>query len=174
MKKIFLFTVFIFSSLAMYSQVEYGVRAGYNISNLDFEPAPFNENKHRNGFAFGGFIDYALSDKISVMPELMYSAEGAKEREIRADYLHLPITLRYNVGDFSIGVGPQASLKIWSHEDGFKNFLVSGVASARYDIFDMFFVDARFNYGFMNILDDEVGLEAKNHVIQLGFGIRVD
>lgn len=174
MKKILLLTAGFFVSISMFAQIEYGVRAGVNVSNLDFEPAPTFDNTHRNGFAFGGFIDYKFSEKLSVMPELMYSAEGAKARDIRADYLNLPITVRFNAGNFSVGVGPQASLKIWSHEDGFRNLLFSGVASAKYNIGEMFFVDARFNYGFMNILDDEVGIEATNQVFQVGFGIRVD
>ncbi|MGB1309427.1 MAG: porin family protein [Oceanihabitans sp.] len=174
MKKILLITAVFFASISMYSQVEYGVRAGLNISNLDFEPHPSFENSHRNGFAFGAFVDYKISESLSVMPELMYSAEGGKARELRADYLHLPVTVRYNLGNLSIGVGPQASLKIWSHQDGYRNMLFSGVASAKYNITEMFFVDARYNYGLMNILDDDLGVEAKNHNFQIGIGVRVD
>ncbi|RMZ51130.1 hypothetical protein EB822_04570 [Flavobacteriaceae bacterium PRS1] len=36
-------------------EIKWGVRAGFNISNLDFSPDPTFENKHRNGFVFGAF-----------------------------------------------------------------------------------------------------------------------
>ena len=40
---------------------------------------------------------------------------------------------------------------------------------------DELFVDARFSYGLTNILDEDdiPNLEAKNHVMQFGFGIKI-
>ena len=36
------------------------------------------------------------------------------------------------------------------------------------------FVDARFSYGLTNILDEDLtDIEAKNHVMQFGFGIKI-
>jgi len=150
-----------------------GVRVGYNISNLDFEPDSTFDNTHRNGLAIGGFIDYSFTDKISIMPELMYSAEGGKERTLRADYIQLPITLRFHFGDFSVGVGPQANLKVWSYQDGYRNLLLTGVGGAQFAISENLFIDARFNYGFSNIYDDEISVEAKNSTIQVGVGLKI-
>ena len=107
------------------------------------------------------------------MPELMYSAEGGKERSLRADYIQMPITLRFHFGELSVGLGPQANLKVWSYEDGYRNLLLSGVGGAQYTISEHFFIDARFNYGFSNILDDEVGIEATNSTIQVGVGLKI-
>ncbi len=174
MKRIAVLVVFCLVSTIAFSQVDYGVRVGYNISNLDFEPAPTFTNKHRNGFAFGGFIDYQFSEKFSIMPELMYSAEGAKAKALRANYIKMPITFRFHFGEFSIGIGPEASLKTWSYEDNFANLLFNGVGSVKYDISKRFFIDARYTYGFMNILDDELAFESKNSCIQIGFGIHVN
>lgn len=158
----------------MYSQnVTSGVRVGFNISNLDFEPDSSFDNTHRNGLAIGAFLDYTFSDKISIMPELIYSAEGGKEKELRTDYIQLPITLRFHFGKISIGVGPQVNLKVWSHEDGFRNLILSGVSGAQYAISENFFIDARFNYGFSNIYDDDLSVEAKNSTIQFGIGLKI-
>ena len=174
MKNTLLLIAFVFVGFTMHSQnLTSGVRVGYNISNLDFEPDSTFDNTHRNGLAIGAFLDYAFSDKISIMPELMYSAEGGKERELRADYIQLPITLRFHFGDFSVGVGPQANLKVWSYEDGYRNFIFSGVGGAQYTISENLFIDARFNYGFSNIYDDELGVEAKNSTIQIGIGLKI-
>lgn len=175
MRKNLLLAVFLFTGFLMQAQnVTSGIRVAVNISNLDFEPDATFGNTHRNGLAMGAFVDYAFSDKISIMPELMYSAEGGKEENLRVNYIQLPITLRYHIGELSIGVGPQANLKIWDYEDGYKTFNFSGVAGLQYDILENLFLDARFSYGFGNILDDNVAnIEATNSTIQLGIGLKI-
>ena len=152
----------------------YGARVGYNISNLDFDPAPISDNTHRNGFAFGVFAEYYFSPAVTISPEIMYSAEGGKADELRVDYIHIPIFLNYKFGDnFTVGLGPQASVKVHEFQDGFKNFVFSGVANLRYSLWVDYFIDVRYNYGFMNIIDNEAGLEATNHNIQIGVGIKI-
>ena len=153
----------------------YGIRIGYNISNLDFEPDATFENKHRNGLAFAGFADIGLTETLSVMTELQYSAEGGKEEPLRADYIQLPIQLRFNLSsDLTIGVGPQVSLKTWKNNDGFSTFAFSGVGGIEYMITEELFIDARYSYGITNILDEDLTTdEAKNHNIQIGFGIKI-
>ncbi|WP_296313979.1 porin family protein [Winogradskyella sp. UBA3174] len=176
MKRILLALVVMSITVSGFSQeVRYGVRGALNVSNLDFEPDANFENKHRNGFAFGGFVDYGFSEDISVMLELQWSAEGGKEEGLRADYIQLPIQLRFSLSDrFSIGAGPQVALKTWRDKDGFATFTFSGLVGLEYMITDELFVDARFTYGFSNILDEDLtDLEAKNHVIQFGFGIKI-
>ena len=104
-------------------EIKWGVRGGINISNLDFDPDPTFENKHRNGFAFGAFVDYGFTESFSILAELQYSAEGAEAETLRADYIQLPILFRFSLGDFfKIGAGPMVSLKTWGFEDGFSTF----------------------------------------------------
>ena len=79
--------------------IKYGIRAAYNISNLDFDPDATFDNQHRNGFAFGGFAEIPFSEKVFLMTELQWSAEGGKATDIRADYLNLPIQLRYAISE---------------------------------------------------------------------------
>lgn len=156
-------------------EFKYGVRGGYNISNLDFDPNPNFENKHRNNMVFGGFVEYFTSESFSISAELQYSAEGGgKDESLRVTYIQLPILFKYHFSsNFAIGVGPQAGQKTWSHEDGFKNNAFSGVAGIEYMLSDTVFLDARYTYGLTNILDDSSSFEARNTNIQFGIGLKL-
>lgn len=172
---LFVFVCVVFTAVGSSQDVRYGVRGAINSSNLDFNPDANFDNQHRNGFAFAGFVDYGFDEDLSLRVELQWSAEGGKDQSLRADYIHLPILLKLSTSDrLSFMAGPQPSLKTWENRDGFSTIAFSGVVGAEYMITDELFIDARFMYGFSNILDDELtDLEAKNHVIQIGFGIRI-
>lgn len=176
MKKPLLFLAIVIITTMSFSQnALYGVRVGFNISNLDFEPDATFDNQHRNGFAIGFFGEYDLSPSIAIAPEVQFSAEGAKDRSLRIDYIQAPILFKYRLGDkFSIGAGPLIGIKIHEYEDGFKNIGFSGVGSLEFMISDVLFLDARYHYGFTNVLDDDNALgEATNSNIQLGIGIKI-
>ena len=69
-----LITTLLFVMITAFSFAQgtsYGVRAGLNISNLDFDPDATFSNQHRNGFAFGGFADWGISDKFSIPRKLL-------------------------------------------------------------------------------------------------------
>lgn len=175
MKKLLLILFISATALSFSQEIKYGIRGSLNVSNLDFDPDANFENKHRNGFAFAGFVDFGLSETVALRTELQWSAEGGKEQELRADYIQLPIMLRLNVSErLSLGAGPQLNLKTWQDNDGFSTFTFSGVLGAEYMITSDLFVDVRYSYGFSNILDkDLTDVEAKNHVMQFGFGIKI-
>ena len=174
MKKILLFTVFLSLCFYGFSQdVKYGIRGGFNISNLDFD-APYGlENKHRNSVYIGAFATIGLNKTISLMPEFQFSAEGANEEKINLDYLQVPVLVRFRLSEkFHIGAGPQVGLKIHKFEDGIRNFAYSGVAAVEYKINLMLFADVRYTYGFSNVFDEYLGVNAKNRNIQLGIGYK--
>ncbi|MBT8266473.1 MAG: PorT family protein [Bacteroidia bacterium] len=174
MKKIaLLFVCFCFTGL-LFSQTNYGFRAAYNISNLDFTTEAPAQNAHRNGLAFGFFVEYDFNEGLSFMPEIQWSAEGAKAEVLKVNYVQMPLQLRAHFGnDVVVGAGPQIGLKTWSFEDGYRNIVFSGVAGIEVRLSDKFFVDARYTYGFTNIFDDETNLEAINTNIQLGIGVKM-
>lgn len=177
MKKTLLFLAFIIvTSISFAQNASYGVRIGLNISNLDFEPDPAFDNQHRNGFAIGFFGEYDLSASLAIAPEVQFSAEGAKEQEIRIDYIQAPILIKYRIGDrLIVGAGPMVGVKVHEYDDGFKNFAFSGAGGLEFMITDEIFVDARYYYGFTNVLDDDnpSGYEATNTNIQFGVGIKI-
>lgn len=163
-------------SFGFAQDTDYGVRAGLNISNLDFDPDATFVNQHRNGFAFAAFADFGITDNFSALVELQYSAEGAKADDLRADYIQMPIMARFGIGDkFTVGIGPMVSLKTWKEQDAFSTFTFSGVGGLEYMITDELFVDARVHYGLSNILDEDLSgnLEAQNTTFQFGVGLKL-
>ncbi|ULC58114.1 PorT family protein [Flaviramulus sp. BrNp1-15] len=153
--------------------VKYGVRGGYNISNLDIDGSPISENKHRNSIYIGFFANIGLSKTISLVPEIQFSAEGANAEPLNLDYIQAPILLRFRFSEkFHAGFGPQVGLKVHKYEDGMANFAYSGVAGVEYKVNYAIFVDARYTYGFRNVFDEKTGVTAKNTNIQIGVGYK--
>ena len=174
MKKILLLAVlFTFSIYGISQDVKYGVRGGLNISNLDFDNNTAVVNKHRNSMYVGFFAHIGLSKTIAVMPEIQFSAEGAKAEPLHLDYIQAPIFLKFRLSEkIYIGAGPQVGLKVHKEDDGVKNFAYSGVAGVEYKLNYALFADVRYTYGFSNIFDDNLGVEAKNSNIQIGIGYK--
>lgn len=175
MKKTLLLTLLVsFLSFYSFSQdAKYGVRAGMNISNLDFDPDADFKNQHRNGLMIGFFGEFHLSQTVLLAPELQWSSEGAKAEDIRVDYIQVPVLLKFKLGKkLHLGLGPQVGVKVHEFEDGFKNFGYSGVGGLEYKLSHQLFLDARYTYGLANVLDDDLGMEAKNSNIQFGFGFK--
>lgn len=149
----------------------FGVRAGYNISNLDFEGTAPAGNKHRNSFYIGFFGEYALSGKVALVPELQFSAEGAGTETLHLDFIQAPIFFKFRLNErWRLGIGPQVSLKVHKEKDAMKNLHYSGVAGVEYRLNEMLFFDVRYINGFTNIFDEVQPVEARHSNIQLGVG----
>jgi hypothetical protein len=173
-KTLFLLALLLVTSSGFAQDALFGVRTGVNVSNLDFKDAPVFENVHRNGYFIGFFGEYGLSNSIAIAPEIQFSAEGAKERALRIDYIQVPILLKFNIGDkFQIGAGPQIGVKVHEFEDGFKNFAFSGTGGIDFMVTDEIFLSARYTYGLTNIFDEVMAIEAKNSNMQFGVGIKI-
>ena len=177
-----LFTTFFISSILFsfsqgYETTKYGVRAGVNISNLNFEPTPIDRNLHRNGFYFGGFAEFSLSETLWLNTEIQWSAEGAKDEDWKANYINIPVQLKFVTGDrFSIGLGPQLGIKTWKSSDAFDTMTYGGVAGIEYQFLKDYFIDVRATYKLNNMLDEDnvpPGLEASQFSIQVGIGIKI-
>jgi len=173
MKRILLLVLLLILSIEGFSQSgTFGVRAGYNISNLDFDELPANTvNKHRNSFYIGFFADYSLSGSVSIVPEIQFSAEGANDENLHLDYIQAPILFKFRLSPrIKFDLGPQVGLKVHKYEDGIRNFAYSGVAGAEFKINEVLFLDVRYTYGISNIFDDYLNIEANNTNIQIGVG----
>lgn len=173
MKKLLLLACLVFSFFGNAQDVKYGVRGGYNISNLDFNTTPPSTNKHRNSIFIGFFGDVRLSKTLSLVPELQFSAEGAKVEVWHLDYIQAPILFKFRLSEkLRFGLGPQVGLKINKVDDAAKNMAYSGVAGFEYKINHMLFADLRYTYGITNVFDDYLPYEAKNTNIQIGVGYK--
>ena len=194
MKKTILLLTFVLASFYGFAQdALYGVRAGYNISNLDFDPSvPAGvENAHRNGFAIGFFGEYSLTDSFSFAPEVQFSAEGAKDQELRINYIQVPLLLKvYLVKGLSVEAGPQFGFKIHEEFDSepnsdggdfeideddsyVKDFDTSLAIGTSYKFDSGFFLSARYTMGLTNIFKEDTlfeNVDGKNEVLQVGLG----
>lgn len=157
-------------------EIKFGVRGGFNISNLDFRPDATFNNKHRNNMVFGGFVEFIPTENFSIQTELQYSGEGGgKDESLRLSYIQLPVLFKLHFAtNFSIGVGPQVGIKTWSHDDSFNDFGFSGVAGIEFMISDIVFLDARYTYGLTNIMASSSSFEARNTNIQIGIGMKMN
>lgn len=173
----YLYTLVFFlglTTLTFSQEIKYGIRVGTNISNMDYKIDGARPNPHRNGFVFGALVDFNINDSFSVMTELQYSAEGANVKDYKTDYLNLPIIANYQILDnFKIGIGQQIGLKIHKYNDGFKNFVFSAVGFAEYMLDDEFAIDFRYLYGVSQVYDNNIGVEARQGVMQFGVSYRL-
>ena len=179
MKKVLLIGLMFvaFQMSAQDKPLTFGVKAGANFSNLkiDFEDGGGSPDG-ATSFYIGGLVDFAISEKVHLQPELLYSIEGAKDADI--SYLNLPIMLKYYlIQGLNIQLGPQIGFLLDAEggTDGLKstNFAVN--FGAAYELPGGFFVDARYNLGVSNILEEEPGFEdlsLKTKGFQLGVGYR--
>lgn len=184
MKKTIILLAIFMISFCSYSQDSYGIRTGLNISTLNFDSdtSPLDtDSDNRFGAFVGGFVNWKFSNKLSLLTEIQYSAAGSKDRELRVNYLQLPVLLRLELArNLTLGAGPMVSLRTRSFQDSFRdsfeNITASGVVGLELMITRKLFFDARFHYGLTNALEgdlsDEIG-EANNTTIQFGFGVKI-
>jgi hypothetical protein len=118
MKKL-LIVVFLFISLASFSQISFGLKAGANISN--FTGGDFDDVKKKAlvGFHGGAYLRISLL-RFSLQPEAIVSTQGAKIEDGSGDshnwkitYANIPVMLQYRMGlGFYVEAGPQFGFKL--------------------------------------------------------------
>ncbi|MFT3904557.1 MAG: porin family protein [Niabella sp.] len=126
MKKIVTSLLVVFLVVTVHAQVQWGVRAGGNMSSvLDKEDGRYEKLKLHPGFHVGGTADIFLSDKFSLQPALLFTSKGFKvankssnsfdlpdnaNAKLTPYYLELPVNLifkpRAGNGNLLLGAGP--------------------------------------------------------------------
>jgi opacity protein-like surface antigen len=166
------------------AQIKFGAKAGVNLSNL----TDFEDSKLMFGFHVGGFAEFAISDRIAIQPELLYSTQGAKAKgqdaSLNLDYINVPVLLKINlVEGLSAEIGPQVGFLISSkakrggESASFKDFSksldVTAALGLSYTFVEKFVVGARYGFGLTKAFKDEAEAgKSKNSVIQVSFGYK--
>lgn len=194
MKKVLLTIAIVAAGFTANAQeVSFGAKAGLNIANISGEDV--ENNDARTSFHIGAVAEIEISDKFSIQPELVYSAQGANTEEsgvdvtMALDYLNVPVMAKYYVAEgFSLEAGPQIGFLMSA-----KMKAEVGGQSASVDVKDNFNVidfglnfgagyklenglnfGARYNLGLSNILKDEElnsnTNSVKNGVFQVSVG----
>lgn len=129
MKKMILIAavaVFGMTSLKAQTQVNYGVKAGPQITNLTGDD--IDEAKSKIGFNVGAYANIRFSDQFAFQPELQYSMQGAKTKEafvdvdggsysvegkIKLDYINIPLMMKWYAYDgLNFEFGPQVGFNV--------------------------------------------------------------
>ena len=184
MKKLFLV-----GALALFGAMnaqKFGAKVGANLSNFTGD---VTGTESKVGFYVGGFANFAISDKFSFQPELVYSNEGAKANveginvTWNVDYIKVPLMFQYHAAEkFNLEAGPYVGFLVSSKAKAsgesadMKDLLNStdfGLGlGAEYNFTDKISAGLRYNAGLSNIAKDSGSDKVKNSVFQLGLGYR--
>ena len=101
-------------------EISLGAKVGLNLSTLQPELTD-----SRTSFHLGGIAEISLTDLFSIQPELLYSAQGAKDQNdsdnneiFKVDYITLPVLAKYYVFDaLSIEAGPQLGILLSAEQE---------------------------------------------------------
>ena len=190
MKKLFLFAgIAVFGLLCINAQsnptsdgIKFGAKAGVNFATLTGDT---EDVKSRTAFHFGVVVEIPVSDKFSVQPELLYSAQGAKDDlsddVLKLDYLTIPIMAKLYVAEgFSLELGPQVGFLLSAKEefDGESEDIKDFVKGTDFGVnFGLGYqletglnFGARYNLGLSDLNDFESSDSIKNGVFQITIG----
>ena len=166
--------------------ITFGPKASLNVAGL----TGASNTSSRAGLAVGGFAEFRLGSIIGIQPELMFSMQGARAKEVvghaglHLGYLNIPVLAKFYVfRSLSIDLGPQVGFMLNSkvhHSDSGETEKISGTHSTdlsiavgvSYTFFKRLMVSARYNIGTTKVFTEG---NNKNGVFQLGaawrFGI---
>ena len=121
MKKIALLSIGLLMAGLANAQVNAGIKAGINYSNIIKTGDDDFSTDFKTGFHAGLFVDINLVDRLSFMPEIMFSQKGYKadgtsllggayDYTLTSNFVEVPLLLKVNAAPgFSIHLGPQFS-----------------------------------------------------------------
>lgn len=125
-KLVFLAAIAVMSVSAVKAQeVRLGAKGGVNFAT--FNGDGLGDIKSRTGFHIGGLVEIPVSERFSVQPEVLYSAQGGEYRDNgtflgtnydyrvtqKLDYINVPVMAKFYVVDgLAIEAGPQIAFLV--------------------------------------------------------------
>jgi Outer membrane protein beta-barrel domain len=186
MKKAFLSFCFAGGALVTSAQVQYGVKAGYNLANLNESGSSTENLKSLSSFNGGLFVAFPMKKSCFVQAEAVYSGQGSKEEllgktsKLNLGYLNVPVLFKYehHAGLFA-ETGPQLGFLLTSKvkaenetidvKDQFHTIDFSWAFGLGYQFTSIGLgIDARYNLGLDNIANSGGSESIKNSVFQFG------
>jgi len=115
---------YISNSFSQEKNIEFGIKFGANNTISSISESDYIKFDSEIGLNFGAFMNYPVSSKIALRPELLYSTQNlAVKAELfnttgqtldlnkstqKETYINLPVLIKYNFTEkFSILLGPQ-------------------------------------------------------------------
>ncbi len=164
-------------------EVKFGVKTGMNISSINGNNV--NNLDSRTGFVIGATAEIPLTEKFSLQPELLYSAQGAQLRDsfkYDLNYMALPVMAKYYIAEgFSVEAGPQFSFLIKdqivpvnqygaeTQNTDAANFDLAANLGFGYQFKNGIFFQTRYNLGLVAISENP---DIKNGAFQMALGFQ--
>jgi hypothetical protein len=195
-KNIFLALAIIGITATGYSQkIKFGAKAGMNMASWAGDEE--DGTNMRVSVHFGGLVEFKLTDKFSIQPEVLYSGQGATTKGLytynqsykaafRFDYLNVPVMAKYYIVEgFNVEAGPQVgvllSSKVMVKVDDTKtvddfegktnDVDISANIGLGYDLPMGIFFNARYSLG-LNKVNDTKNETVNNRVFSLSVGYK--
>ncbi|WP_071836903.1 porin family protein [Terrimonas ferruginea] len=143
--RIFLATVMLsFAAATASAQTSFGVKAGGNMSFLNYKIEEGSQNVKWNGsrvgFQVGGVAQIGIAENFAIQPELLFMMKGVNKMDveelgdvklnIKTFTIDMPITFIYRTNGFFGGIGPNLSFGLSS------KMKVDGNDDVEYDLYD--------------------------------------
>ena len=186
MKKICLVFFAVMSGVFAGAQVQFGVKAGLNLTTLTYSGPASTNPAWKTSFNAGLVVSVPLSSSLYLQPELMYSGQGYEKAVASQSgiyelgYLNVPVLFRYqHASGFFAVTGPQigfllgANADIGGHNTDIKDQFQTTDFSWAFGLGYKFSktglgIDARYNIGLTNVAKDSPDETFKNSVFQFG------
>ncbi|MFH6992436.1 porin family protein [Flavobacterium sp. FlaQc-48] len=154
---------------------EFGVKGGFNMSNLYGSGDDVNDNNVLYGFNAGVYATLPISDFVAIQPEILFTTKGAKleydnafasgDAKFKLNYIEVPLLVRVNITkNFNVHAGGYASYLVSSKVTGsgdvsFEqeidrddlNKFDAGIAAGVGVDFNPISIGLRYNYGLTNV-----------------------
>lgn len=193
-KLLFLAVAILAVSYTQAQGLHFGIKGGANLTKVDGKAM---KDEFNYGYQLGGFAEVGLGKKWFIQPEVMWTefrsrtaddfediinfpADGSNRKDIKLNYLAIPITLNYRLLDwFSLHAGPQFGVLLNQDKnllengrDAFNSGVVSIVTGAQLN-FGGFHITGRYFANINDINSGDVNDAWKNKGFQVGVGIRI-
>lgn len=183
-----LLTVCAVNVQAQWNDLVYGVKGGWNVSNISNVDANNKISVH-----LGAFAEWRINDYLGISPELIYSRQGFADKfhtndlgkvkqKVRVNYLNLPVLAKLYVLDgISVDMGPQFGFVLNAKDKQKSDDVTSKTKIKDFNTVDVsfalgvscrwedFIFSARYNIGLTNVFD-YAKENNKNNVFQLSVG----
>ena len=128
--------------------VKFGLKGGADFASMRLKAEGENLSTSETGFYIGAFAEIGISESFIFQPEVLYvSVEDL-------DQIAIPLMAKFPVSEeFNILAGPALGILL-NAEEGTKSFNFGLEAGVSYDITENFLIEARYNLGLANLLED--------------------
>jgi hypothetical protein len=182
--------ILVMTGAANAQKFNFGGKVGSNLTKISGKAF---KDGYELGYHVGAFAEIDVTQKWGIQPEVLWNQTNTKPssnlnditgnwqqntKDIKLNYLTIPVLLRYNVGSLlTLNLGPQFGIllnkneSLWNNgKEAFKNGDLSLTGGATINL-KMIRVYGRYNIGLNNINDVGTQEKWKSQQLQMGVGI---